>query len=267
MPSRRCSGPLPSTRRRAAKIIQMWRRTLNSLGTVTATRVATLRRKDCSSARSLPTSSSQGSGHGNVAWALEELAINYRQQSRNAEAEPLAKRAPATYETNNSNRGIARTLNVLARIYGNVGRHQEADELLKRALAINQKMFGEDRASVAGNLANLARSYWNQRRYKTLTLCSNAPSPSTKSSEAESPDGRVDPQLSGNELSRPGTLRRSRAADPAVARNLRADARRAPSRHRLDAGRPGEPVRPQRRPDAGARSRAQSQCRRHRTCG
>lgn len=62
-------------------------------------------------------------------------------------------------------RDFAGALNNLAQLYGNIGRDAEAEPLYKRAIAVMEKSGGLDSADVAPELTNLAALYQRQGRY------------------------------------------------------------------------------------------------------
>ena len=62
-------------------------------------------------------------------------------------------------------RDLAGALNNLAQVYGDMGRDAEAEPLYKRALAIMEKAVGLNSADIAPELNNLAALYQRQLRY------------------------------------------------------------------------------------------------------
>ena len=71
----------------------------------------------------------------------------------------------AAQEKNPASRDYAGALNNLAQLYGDVGRDAEAEPLLKRAIAIMEKAVGIDSGEIAPELTNLAALYFRQQRY------------------------------------------------------------------------------------------------------
>ena len=82
-----------------------------------------------------------------------------------AEAIALARAMLAAQEKNPASRDYAGALNNLAQLYGDVGRDAEAEPLLKRAIAIMEKAVGIDSGEIAPELTNLAALYFRQQRY------------------------------------------------------------------------------------------------------
>jgi len=82
-----------------------------------------------------------------------------------AEAIPLAQAMLANQEKGPPNRDLAGALNNLARLYGDVGRDADAEPLYKRALAIMEKSVGLDSVEMAPELTNLGALYERQLRY------------------------------------------------------------------------------------------------------
>jgi CHAT domain-containing protein/Tfp pilus assembly protein PilF len=82
-----------------------------------------------------------------------------------AEAIPLAQAMLANQEKGPPSRDLAGALNNLAQLYGDVGRDADAEPLHKRALAIMEKSVGRDSVEMAPELNNLAALYERQLRY------------------------------------------------------------------------------------------------------
>jgi hypothetical protein len=82
-----------------------------------------------------------------------------------AETIPLAQAMLANREKGLPSRDLAGALNNLAQLYGDVGRNADAEPLQKRALAIMEKAVGLDSLEMAPELGNLAALYVRQRRY------------------------------------------------------------------------------------------------------
>ena len=76
-----------------------------------------------------------------------------------AEAIPLAQAMLANQEKGPPNRDLAGALNNLAQLYGDVGRDADAEPLYKRALAIMEKSVGLDSVEMAPELGNLGALY------------------------------------------------------------------------------------------------------------
>ena len=64
-----------------------------------------------------------------------------------------------------AHRDVGAALNNLAQLYGNQGRDAEAEPLFKRAIAILEKAVGLDSPEIAAALNNLAALYQRQERY------------------------------------------------------------------------------------------------------
>jgi CHAT domain-containing protein/Tfp pilus assembly protein PilF len=82
-----------------------------------------------------------------------------------SEAIPLAEAMLANLEKGSPTRDLAGAMNNLAQLYGDVGRDAEAEPLFKRALAIMEKTVGLDSIDIAPELNNLAALYQRQQRY------------------------------------------------------------------------------------------------------
>jgi CHAT domain-containing protein/Tfp pilus assembly protein PilF len=82
-----------------------------------------------------------------------------------SEAIPLAEAMLANLEKGPPTRDLAGAMNNLAQLYGDVGRDAEAEPLFKRALAIMEKTVGLDSVDIAPELNNLAALYQRQQRY------------------------------------------------------------------------------------------------------
>src|SRR5262249_10268044 len=108
-----------------------------------------------------------GPDHEEVATNLDNLAVLYSRQGRDADSEPLFRRALAIKEKalGPDHPDVAVSLSNLAGTYDNKGRHADAEPLYKRSLAIREKAFGPDHPKVAESLNNLALLYTNQGRY------------------------------------------------------------------------------------------------------
>ena len=98
---------------------------------------------------------------------LNQQAIQFYQQGRYSEAEPLYKRSLAIYEKalGPDHPDVAQSLNNLALLYDNQGRYADAEPLYKRSLTIYEKALGSDHPDVALSLNNLAALYDDQGRY------------------------------------------------------------------------------------------------------
>jgi CHAT domain-containing protein/Tfp pilus assembly protein PilF len=81
------------------------------------------------------------------------------------EAIALAQAMLAAQEKNPASRDYAGALNNLAQLYGDVGRDAEAEPMLKRAIAVMEKAVGLDSGEIAPELTNLAALYQRQERY------------------------------------------------------------------------------------------------------
>jgi tetratricopeptide (TPR) repeat protein len=101
------------------------------------------------------------------AGALNNLAELYRSVGRDADAEPLYKRAIAIMEkaVGLNSVDIAPELNNLAALYQRQGRHAEAEPLFKRALALSEKSLPPGHPDVGRALNNLATHYEKQDRH------------------------------------------------------------------------------------------------------
>jgi tetratricopeptide (TPR) repeat protein len=88
--------------------------------------------------------------HPNLASVLNNLGALYRDQGRDAEAEPLFKRALAIYQKalDPEHPNVATTLDNLAALYRSQGRDAEAEPLSKRGLAIREKTISQTPVAV-----------------------------------------------------------------------------------------------------------------------
>jgi CHAT domain-containing protein/Tfp pilus assembly protein PilF len=98
---------------------------------------------------------------------LRQQGLQFYQQGRYADAEPLFRRSLAIREKalGPDHPDVAQSLNNLARLYREQGRYADAEPLYKRSLAIYEKALGPDHPDVATSLNNLATLYRNQGRY------------------------------------------------------------------------------------------------------
>ncbi|MGJ4890965.1 CHAT domain-containing tetratricopeptide repeat protein [Bradyrhizobium sp. HKCCYLRH3099] len=102
-----------------------------------------------------------------LAAALTNLGQALASLGRDAEAEPVYKRAVALYETalGLDSVEIAPALNNLAALYQRQQRYAEAEPLFVRALAIREKALGPGHPDVGQALNNLATLYERQDRH------------------------------------------------------------------------------------------------------
>jgi CHAT domain-containing protein/Tfp pilus assembly protein PilF len=98
---------------------------------------------------------------------LNEQAIQFYQQGRYTDAEPLFKQSLAIREKifSPDDPAVANSLNNLAGLYSAQGRYADAEPLHIRSLAIREKAFGPDHPDVALSLNNLGELYRNEGRY------------------------------------------------------------------------------------------------------
>jgi len=87
------------------------------------------------------TEKAYGPDHPDVAQALNNLAVLYTRQGRNADAERLFKRSVATFEKTlgPNHPDLADILQNLAGLYKDEGRYADAQQLFKRSMAIRGK--------------------------------------------------------------------------------------------------------------------------------
>jgi CHAT domain-containing protein len=97
--------------------------------------------------------------------AQSSKIIQLTRAGKYAEALPLAQAMVAQLEKGPPNRDLAGAINNLAQVYGDMGRDAEAEPLYKRALAIMEKSAGLDSADIAPELNNLAALDERQLRY------------------------------------------------------------------------------------------------------
>jgi CHAT domain-containing protein/Tfp pilus assembly protein PilF len=113
----------------------------------------------------LPTVSvAQGVDEAN---RLNQQAIQFYQQGRYADAEPLFKQSLAIREKalGPDHPDVALSLHNLAVLYRQKGHYADAEPLFKRSLAIREKALGPDHPDVATSLNNLAGLYNELGRY------------------------------------------------------------------------------------------------------
>lgn len=107
-----------------------------------------------------------GQNHPLVADTLNNLALVYKTQGKQKEAETLFLQALSidtkTQETQNKS---ARLLNNLANLYQEQSRYQEAEVLFLQALELDKQIYGSEHIEVATDLNNLALLYRIQGRY------------------------------------------------------------------------------------------------------
>jgi CHAT domain-containing protein/Tfp pilus assembly protein PilF len=82
-----------------------------------------------------------------------------------SEAIPLAEAMLTKVEKGPPSKNLAGALNNLAQLYGEVGRDAEAEPMFKRAIAIMEKVVGLEAVDMAIELNNLAALYQRQQRY------------------------------------------------------------------------------------------------------
>ncbi|MBI5260899.1 MAG: tetratricopeptide repeat protein [Bradyrhizobium sp.] len=82
-----------------------------------------------------------------------------------AEAIALAQAMLANLEKGPPNRDVAGALNNVAQLYGDVGRDADAEPIFKRAIATMEKAVGVDSVEMAPLLNNLGALYQRQLRY------------------------------------------------------------------------------------------------------
>lgn len=82
-----------------------------------------------------------------------------------AQAIPLAQAMLTNLEKGPPTKDLAGAINNLAQLYGEVGRDAEAEPMFKRALAIMEKVVGIESVDIAIELNNLAALYQRQQRY------------------------------------------------------------------------------------------------------
>jgi len=116
------------------------------------------------------------------------------------EALPLAQAMVADQEKRGPSRDLAGALNNLGQVYADMGRDAEAEPLYKRALAIMEKAVGLESVDIAIELNNLAALYQRQLRYdEAEPLFKRALALSERSLPANHPDlGRALNNLATN---------------------------------------------------------------------
>ena len=86
------------------------------------------------------TAMAYGPEHPDVAQALNNLAVLYTRQGRNADAERLFKQSVTTYEKTlgPNHPDLADVLDNLAGLFRDEGRTADAQQILKRSMAIRK---------------------------------------------------------------------------------------------------------------------------------
>ena len=99
--------------------------------------------------------------------SLNNLAVQYENQGRNADAEQLHRRSLAIREKAHGpeHPDVALSLNNLAGLHYAQGRYADAELLYKRSMAIFEKNLGPEHPNVANSLNNLAGLHYAQGRY------------------------------------------------------------------------------------------------------
>ncbi|CAN5950952.1 unnamed protein product [Sphagnum jensenii] len=95
----------------------------------------------------------------NVAQAVTNLGLLYREDGKAADALPYLERTVKIYQTPNSgvsDGDLANALNNLARFYREKGDFEKAEPLYKQSLALREKAFGHDNIEVAASMRNYA---------------------------------------------------------------------------------------------------------------
>lgn len=107
-----------------------------------------------------------GSEHIDTAISINNLAVLYLDQGRQAEAEPLLKKSLSVRESIHgpTHPDVANGLNNLAMLYRNQGRYGEAESIFRRVLEIQEETLGQEHADVAVCLNNLAMVLRDQGR-------------------------------------------------------------------------------------------------------
>jgi tetratricopeptide (TPR) repeat protein len=107
-----------------------------------------------------------GPGSRDFAGALNNLAQLYGDLGRDADAEPVQKRALAIMEkvVGLDSPDIAPEMNNLAALYQRKHRYADAEPLFKRALSIREQAVGSDHPETAVLVNNLAALYQDEGR-------------------------------------------------------------------------------------------------------
>lgn len=108
-----------------------------------------------------------GPTHNLVADTLNNLALVYKTQGKQRDAEALLLQALSIdAQTQGTHGGSARSLNNLANLYQEQSRYQEAEALFLQALELDVQNYGSGHVEVATDLNNLALLYRIQGRYQ-----------------------------------------------------------------------------------------------------
>jgi eukaryotic-like serine/threonine-protein kinase len=107
-----------------------------------------------------------GVDEGELATALQRLAIVYRHQGRLAEAETALRRSSDIRRSRGTDQGtqFASALRSLGNVYQLRGLYGEAEPLLREALEIQERLLGPDDPELGITLSNLGGMYLRQRR-------------------------------------------------------------------------------------------------------
>ncbi len=108
-----------------------------------------------------------GEEHPASLTVANNLAGLYRSQGRYGEAEPLFRRALATFERvlGAEHSDTLASLNNLAVLYESQGRYGEAEPLHRCALAARERVLGAEHSDTLASLNNLALLHYSQGRY------------------------------------------------------------------------------------------------------
>ncbi len=108
-----------------------------------------------------------GPDDANTATALNNLALLYEKQDKNADAEPLFERALSIREKalGAEDPLVASSLGMLAQLYGGESKYAQAIPLFERAIAIDEKALGADATDVATLCGNLGEVYEDAGKY------------------------------------------------------------------------------------------------------
>jgi tetratricopeptide (TPR) repeat protein len=105
--------------------------------------------------------------HPDVATALNELAVAYKNQGQYKKAEPLYIKALELRKLlGEKHPTMVESLNNLAELYHILERYQEAESSYLKALELRQELSAEEHLDVATISNNLASLYRRQERYK-----------------------------------------------------------------------------------------------------
>jgi tetratricopeptide (TPR) repeat protein len=106
-----------------------------------------------------------GPNSSEVAMTLNNIAASLRAAGRNAEADPVLRRALLIAEGNHDDKVTAAILNTLGLVLLSEGERARAEPVLRRAMALFEKIGGPDSLDAGKAANNLATVYANEGEF------------------------------------------------------------------------------------------------------